>query len=339
MRDKIFHRYVIIAVTVILVVTVGIKAYTWSNDIHVSQWNYRQIERINRSQENFTFIVFGDNKNSEKIFNELIERINRENASFAVDDGDIVMEGGKLYYESFLKQAEKFNKPLLTVIGNHEIYGGGRGYYYDIFGPYYYSFSVGESLFIMLDNANEHYVDPWQMEWLEEQLKAGQNYTYRFVFMHVPLYDPRVPMDEQPGHSMKNMSNARELNALFDRYNVSMLFCGHIHGFFNGTWGKTPYIITAGAGAEMVGGSDPKHYFYHYIKVHVTPNGFKWEVVRLNIHESYAYRILYTIGFHLYVYMDMNALNIIILVSSVYLVYFLIFVHKEWLKWNFSRKE
>ena len=339
MRDKIFHRYVIIGVTIILLITVGVKAYTWGNETEVSGWNYKQVERIDKEQENFTFLVFGDNKNSERIFNDLIEKMNRENASFAIDTGDLVMQGDKLYYESLLKQLEKSNKPILTVVGNHDIYGEGRAYYYDIFGPFYYSFLVGEAYFIILDNANEHYVDPWQMEWLEGQLKASQNYTYRFVFMHVPLYDPRVPMDEQPGHSMKNLTNARELNALFDEYNVSMVFCGHIHGFFSGTWGKTPFVITGGAGAEMIGGTDKEHYFYHYIRVHVSPKGVHYEVVPLNVEESFAYRILYSIGFHLYVFLDVNALNIVILVSTVYLGYFLVFVHKEWLKWNFGRKE
>ncbi len=339
MRDKIFHRYVIIAVTLILILTVGVKVYTWESNMEVSQWNYEQLKRIDKNQTDFNFIVFGDNKNSEKIFNDLIERINEENASFAIDTGDIVMQGGERYYQAFLKQVEKSNKPILTVLGNHELYDGGRGYYYDIFGPYYYSFAVGEAYFIILDNANEHYVDPWQMAWLEGQLERSQNYTYRFVFMHVPLYDPRVPMDQQPGHSMKNVTNAMELNKLFDEYNVSMVFCGHIHGFFNGTWGKTPYVITGGAGAEMIGGTDDEHYFYHYLVVHVTPEGFSYDVVKLNVTESFAYRVLYSIGFHLYVYLDMNALNIVILISSIYLIYFVVFVHKEWLHWNVRRKE
>jgi hypothetical protein len=44
-----------------------------------------------------------------------------------------------------------------------------------------------------------------------------------------------------------------ELLKLLQKYNVTMVFAGHIHGYFRGEWEGVPYIVTGGAGAELVG--------------------------------------------------------------------------------------
>ena len=41
-------------------------------------------------------------------------------------------------------------KPFLTAIGNHEDESG----YHALFGPSYYDFTIGDSLFIVLDDSN-----------------------------------------------------------------------------------------------------------------------------------------------------------------------------------------
>ncbi len=38
--------------------------------------------------------------------------------------------------------------------------------------------------------------------------------------------------------------------------------------------------MTGGAGAEL-GGTDPEHYFYHYIKVKVSPDGVQYQVEKI----------------------------------------------------------
>ena len=47
---------------------------------------------------------------------------------------------------------------------------------------------------------------------------------------------------------------------------MTHIFAGHIHGYFAGEWDGVPYTITAGAGAPLYG-TDPKHFFHHYLKV------------------------------------------------------------------------
>ncbi|HCZ07114.1 MAG: hypothetical protein PWP37_86 [Thermotogota bacterium] len=280
---------------------------------------YRNLQRIDASKEKFSFIVIGDNKNSISTFGKIIEKVNKDSAFFMIDTGDLVYDGDEEKYTFFLKQIEKLQKPLLTVIGNHELKEGGRGRYYEIFGPYYYSFHVGSAYFILLDDANEYRLDPWQFEWLQNELKKAQAFKFRFVFMHVPLFDPRT--EKQPGYSLRDVEEARKLMDLFDRYNVSMVFASHIHGFFKGVWGNTPFIITGGAGAELVG-TDPKHYFYHYVKVTVDPKqGISYDVVKLdNPDFNVVDRIFWAMWIYLYAFFVIHFWDIVIVIAGGYLI-------------------
>jgi hypothetical protein len=69
---------------------------------------------------------------------------------------------------------------------------------------------------------------------------------------------------------------ADALKALFDANNVTMIFASHIHNYYNGNWGKTPYIISGGAGAPAETGHPPNH---HYIVVNVVNSGINYSLV------------------------------------------------------------
>jgi len=336
MMGKIFNNVLIIIVLILLIFAGVIKVHSMLSSSDVHDWNYYQLQNINNSTTNFSFVVFGDNKNSITTFDNLISDVNKENVLFAIDVGDLVYDGEKEKFSFFINQIRRLDKPLLTVVGNHELYDNGRGNYYDIFGRFYYSFTVGNSYFIILDDANEKNLDPWQMNWLKNELQESQNYKYCFVFMHVPLYDPRT--GEQPGHSMKNITFANELNRFFDEYNVTMIFCSHIHGYYRGMWNNTSYTITGGAGAELEG-IDPNHDFYHYIVVNVSGDAVRYKVVKLKSPEfELEDRLIHTVWIYTYAFFAIHALDSIIAIGLIYLGYYVVFIKKRWLIWNFRKK-
>jgi hypothetical protein len=168
-------------------------------------------------------------------------------------------------YRYFFTQVRKnLNIPLLTAIGNHDLAEKGRGLYYDLLGPFYYSFKIGRDYFIVLDNADERRIDPWQRLWLESELQKATQYAQRFVFMHMPLFDPRG----FPYRHCMGAGPAQDLLDLFKKYKVSHIFASHIHAYYTGKWEGIPYTISGGGGASLVG-KDPDHAFFHYLKVHV----------------------------------------------------------------------
>ena len=332
MKKEIFNKLTVIAVLVLMVVIISIKIHSIVSFPEINDWNYYRLQEIDKKKDEFSFAVFGDNKNSITTFKSLISELNKEDIIFAIDLGDLVYDGEKEKFRFFIKQIKSLNKPLLTAIGNHELKEGGRANYYEIFGKFYYSFSVGKSYFIILDNANENYLNPWQMCWLKEELQKSQKYKYRFVFMHVPLYDPRKDKYKVE-HGFKNLSLAKKLNGLFDKYNITMLFASHIHGYYKGIWGKTPYIITGGAGAELTG-SDPEHYFYHYVKVNVSDNGLKYKVIKLkNPGFELMDRWIHDAWIYIYAFFAIHFLDLMIVLTLIYLGFYIIFV-KKWLIWG-----
>jgi hypothetical protein len=230
-------------------------------------WLAKNLQNIkNNNPDDYAFAVFGDNKNSHATFPELLREVSRDKElCFAIDLGDMVFDGEIEKYRYFFRQVHKnMNIPLLTAIGNHELHEKGRGLYYDLFGPFYYSFMIGRDYFIVVDDANEKGLDQWQHQWLEKELQKTANYSHRFVFMHVPLFDPRGPRH----HHCLPAGAAHSLLDLFKKYKVSHVFASHIHSYYTGNWEGIPYTITGGAGGELVG-RDPDHDFFHYLKVSV----------------------------------------------------------------------
>ena len=99
--------------------------------------------------------------------------------------------------------------------------------------------------------------------------------------MHIPPVDPR----EGKGYKCLPEKDGKDLLDLFKRYNVTHLFASHIHGYFSGAWEGVPYTITGGAGAGLHG-TDPQHFFYHYIKVRVFSGKVETEVRQLDVQKS-----------------------------------------------------
>ena len=83
--------------------------------------------------------------------------------------------------------------------------------------------------------------------------------------MHVPLHTPNG--EAEHGMVTTGAGGADALQTLFDSYNVTMIFASHIHNYYTGVWGKTPFIISGWAGAPPENNETPNH---HYILVNVT---------------------------------------------------------------------
>lgn len=243
-------------------------------------WNPSQLAKIKVAQpDTLTFAVLGDSRNSREVFERLLEQINHDrDIAFAIHLGDLVQDGQLPQYRFFIEQVRKnLKKPLLTVIGNHEVKNKGRQLYHDIFGPYYYSFQVKNNYFIVVDDASKTSLNEAQLGWLAEELKKAQAFPRRFVFLHIPLFDPRE------GEEYRGVpeESRRRLKELLQQYQVTHIFAAHIHGYYAGKWAGVPYTITGGAGAKITG-TDPQHYFFHYLKVSIKGDKVRVEVQRLS---------------------------------------------------------
>jgi serine/threonine-protein phosphatase CPPED1 len=232
---------------------------------------------IPANPDDFTFAVIGDNQASISVFPRLLAQISADpDILFAVSTGDTVIDGTERLFDFFFSQVSRhLTKPLVLTASNHELSRGAAAYE-SIVGRRNYSFTFGDAYFIVLDDSGAGRMDSIFEEWLTKELDAADPYAATLVFMHVPLYDPP---DSGIQHSLGEKA-AERLMAIFRGRRITHIFCSHIHGYFTGDWEGIPYTISGGGGAHLVG-SDPAHFYYHYLKVRVKDGVVTYEPVRL----------------------------------------------------------
>ncbi|MDP2045938.1 MAG: metallophosphoesterase [Deltaproteobacteria bacterium] len=229
-------------------------------------WNPRQVARLQApAGGKLSFAVLGDSRSNPAVFKRgLKDMAGDPSLTFAIIVGDMVERGALEEFNDFFKQIQPYGRlPLLTAVGNHDL-GKDRDLtlYREIFGPDYYSFQLQDTYFIVINDVESDGIGEVQWGWLEKELKQSQSYKTRLVFLHTPLFDPRGG----DKHHCLPEAAGRRLAALLRQYRVSHIFAGHIHSYFTGNWDGVPYTITGGAGAPLYG-TDPNHFFYHYLKV------------------------------------------------------------------------
>lgn len=248
-------------------------------------WNPRNLQRIQSLKPDpVTFAVLGDNRGNFPVLEQLFRKMSADpGVKFAIHLGDMVQQGDLARYRSFFKAVRQYlPMPLLGVIGNHELKEDPEGRLYTgIFGPRNFSFHLGGHYFIIFDDAAKSGPDEEQYRWLTAELKKARKYQTRLVFFHVPLFDPR---GGEHHHCLPPESAAR-LQALFKKYRVTCVFAGHIHSYFEGRWDGVPYALSGGAGAKL-SGTDPRHFFYHYLRVTLQGDRVLIQVRRLDEEEK-----------------------------------------------------
>ena len=269
--------FIVLALAVIFTSAIKIHA-TWLLPGAPTGWNRKQVSKIPSPGEKYSFAVLGDNKNSIKTFDILKESLDREDILFSMDVGDLVFDGEEVKYRLFVNQILGLKAPMLTALGNHDVEAGGLENYERVFGQRYYSFTLGDSYFIVLDDADGKAVDDTQMRWFEKELRKGEKYRHRFVFMHVPpfrgLRNMLMPMEE----FLADRKDADEMKRLCVRYVVDFVFGSHMHTFDYDLWPwGVNYVITGGGGAELW---DVDRYrdMHHYIKVTVSKDRVNFDV-------------------------------------------------------------
>ncbi len=216
----------------------------------------------------FSFAYLGDCKHGVERFESIVRDINSHHPSFFVVNGDMVCRDTEREYRFYIEELEEERKglPVFHTVGNHDIEAFlhldlGRKRFRKFFGTTYYWFSLQNSLFIVLDNADER-IDYEQFRWLKNILETKRDsFTHTFVFMHIPPFDYR----EGHHHCMEDKKEAEDFMRLMEKYKVTRVCLSHIHAYHREVINGIPYIISGGGGASM----DINPPFYHYILIEV----------------------------------------------------------------------
>ncbi len=246
----------------------------------VSGRNAAQLAALARREDvrpqGFTFAVCGNSRGSRYVWEGILRSLGRDETAFCVHLGGAVHSPGLTSYAYCLRQLDLLGKPLLMLPGDSETAGSGEGLFREIFGEPYYSFTAGSAYFILLDDSGGGGLGSEQEEWLRGELEKSRAWRVRMVFMHRPLFDPE---GGDPGSGLEDPEEALRLQGLFDEYGVTAAFASHARGVYQGTWGRTPYVVTGGAGAPIESPDDACRY-HNFVKVSVFQDQVDFEVVR-----------------------------------------------------------
>lgn len=172
--------------------------------------------------------------------------------------GDICLQGhaGPDYLDC-LKVAAM---PVRNGAGNHEMmlkHQDPRDDYYRLFGPTYYSFDFGPVHCVVLDGnkvipgeegwkAVHGAVEGAEMAWLRADLGAQPDGKPILVGVHIPIVTtyPERRRENPKDAPYWEVTNHKELTALFSRHKVRLVLQGHMHENERETVGDVEYVAS-----------------------------------------------------------------------------------------------
>ena len=227
-------------------------------------------------QTAYAFAVIGDTQKNKPVIEKLQEFAFTLRPNFEIHLGDVVDKGpDRAEWTNELLPA---SAPLISrvclypCIGNHEENHSNYYRYFALPDPQcWYTYTYGNAQFFSLDTNKSVEPGSEQYRWLEEQLSQSTA-TWKVAYHHHPIYSSD---EDDYGDTYKEKSiygdpRHRHLAALYDKYNVDLVFSGHIHAYER-TWpiraGKidmehgTRYI-TAGGGGGGLESTSPTHTWF-----------------------------------------------------------------------------
>jgi hypothetical protein len=148
---------------------------------------------------------------------------------------------------------------VAPVIGNHDVFYDGWDAWRNANGPSHYTFSAGNSRFVVLDTADGTLGES-HLSWFEEKLREPRP-TNLFVLSH---YAPVVP-GVRTYLRLSDETEALRVRALAKRYGVSSWLAAHYHSFVEGTVDGVRYVVAGGGGGRRM----PPVLTYFYVRVKV----------------------------------------------------------------------
>ncbi len=165
-----------------------------------------------------------------------------------IHTGDVINKPGSLHQWKRFFETTGSEKILHVTPGNHDIrFETSREVYRRFFPSHYYSFSEGDTLFVMLNTVlprQRSRITGRQFEWLRSELRRP--FRFKFVFLHEPLY-PALPL-----HGLNVFRKARNrLHQLFVENRVNLVVAGHNHMYRRSERDAVTYIVTGNIGGKL----------------------------------------------------------------------------------------
>ncbi len=205
------------------------------------------------SRHTLRLLVYGDSRTDSTAHQMVVNRMLTLNPLPAIllGTGDLTENGSDSCYQIFFNITAGLlcQTCLFPVLGNHDIRNIDNYFRFFVLpgNERYYSLRYGICIFIMLDNYSEIQPGSAQYEWLVQTLQNAQNdprIRHKFIVFHEP------PYTTNQAHS-GNEQVQRYLCPLFEQFQVTAIFSGHIHAYEHSLVNGVHYFTTGGGGAPL----------------------------------------------------------------------------------------
>ena len=164
-----------------------------------------------------------------------------------IHTGDVINKPGSLRQWKRFFEITGSEKIVHVAPGNHDMrFKVSREVYAWFFPSQYYSFSKGDTLFVMLNTVlprQRSRITGRQLEWLRTEL--ARSFRFKFVFLHEPLF-PALPL-----HGLNVFRKARnKLHQLFVENRVNLVVAGHNHIYRRSERDAVTYVVTGNTGGK-----------------------------------------------------------------------------------------
>ena len=203
------------------------------------------------------FAIISDSGYHESPMFGAIRDAKKKKIDFILNLGDIARRISFAQYERLLTDLHKElgNTPFYSIPGNHDILASGKEglirhkpyfqYYNRAFGPSYYWFGFGDTMFVALNTAI-HKLDKPQLKWLARTLDSfREDFNKCIIYMHIPPKDPRQ------GHNEIFGSGRKEFKEILSQHDITAIFAGHLHCFSETTFAEIPLYIAPSSGQKI----------------------------------------------------------------------------------------
>ena len=209
------------------------------------------------AENSLRFAVLGDTGTGERAQYDVAAQIWKSHAVFPYEF--VILVGDNMYGserpQDFSRKFELPYKPLLDAkiqfyasLGNHDDPNQVFYKFFNMNGERYYTFKKDKLgnpgvRFFALDS---NYMSRDQIEWLEKELAASGS-DWKIAFFHHPLYS-------SGGRHGSEVDLRQQLEPLFLKHGVNVVFAGHEHFYERLKPQKGIYYFTAGGSAKLRAG-------------------------------------------------------------------------------------
>ncbi len=281
MRPLKRFKLLFYSILVLLVFLIGYKTYLYLFETDFYSLNVKNINKIQSQLEKaseFSFAVIGNINNSIGIFDKkIVKKLNQSNIDFLISTGNAVSDGSEDKYRVLHRSLKKLEMPSLIAFGENERTDFGASNFYKHFGPFYFSFQVGQTYFIFLDSTGKTSL-LWQKKWLKHELENTQGLGRRFIIVNRPPFKIKTENYFEQDNYIQDPDFRSFIHKVASKYEVDGVFSSNLEIYAKKKINGVPYFISGGGGGLLI---NEEEHNYHYLKIEVSKSKVETDKIEI----------------------------------------------------------